>query len=113
MLEANSSQKRVRAVGFEGRARPTNSSFSPQHCLISHFILPRARYRGLNSTSSAMADVSKITLDMIRTDKPSQERRTKIVCTLGPACWDVENLGTCGIRSVFAHVYSLPSIYPA
>ena len=54
-----------------------------------------------------MADVSKITLDMIRSDKPAHERRTKIVCTLGPACWDVPNLGKCRTPSLCdpAHVY--------
>ena len=39
-----------------------------------------------------MADISKIDLALIRTDKNPSQRRTKIVCTLGPACWDVENL---------------------
>jgi len=39
-----------------------------------------------------MADVSKVSLDLLRTDKNPSTRRTKIVCTLGPACWSVENL---------------------
>lgn len=31
-------------------------------------------------------------LDHIRTEFPTSNRRTKIVCTLGPACWSVEGL---------------------
>ncbi len=39
-----------------------------------------------------MADLSLITLDLIREDKKPVDRKTKVVCTLGPACWSVENL---------------------
>lgn len=34
-----------------------------------------------------------ITLDMIKkTPENYQDRRTKIVCTVGPACWSKENI---------------------
>ena len=33
-----------------------------------------------------------ISLDLIRTIHNSSDRRTKVVCTLGPACWSVEGL---------------------
>jgi pyruvate kinase len=32
---------------------------------------------------------SSITLDTITLDTKAHLRRTKIVCTMGPACWDV------------------------
>ena len=37
-----------------------------------------------------------ITLDMIRTKESwdTSFRRTKIVCTIGPACWDIPQLET-------------------
>lgn len=35
-----------------------------------------------------------ITLDMVKRSTDEKARRTKIICTLGPACWDVENLET-------------------
>lgn len=34
-----------------------------------------------------------ITLDMVKTPPPTKERRTKIICTIGPASWSEENLG--------------------
>jgi len=37
----------------------------------------------------------RINLDLIRTDHHLLTRKTKIVCTLGPSCWSVENL--CGL----------------
>ncbi|CAM9687206.1 unnamed protein product [Chrysoparadoxa australica] len=36
---------------------------------------------------------SGITLDDIYTSPNTDRRKTKIICTLGPACWDVETLG--------------------
>ena len=39
-----------------------------------------------------MADLSLISLDLIRKDKEPLDRKTKVICTLGPACWSVENL---------------------
>jgi pyruvate kinase len=33
-----------------------------------------------------------ITLDIIREPHPKESRRTKIICTLGPACWSEEGL---------------------
>jgi hypothetical protein len=33
-------------------------------------------------------------LDHIRKDTHPENRRSKIVCTLGPACWSVEGLGS-------------------
>jgi pyruvate kinase len=35
-----------------------------------------------------------IDLDMIKRTNTSGARRTKIICTLGPACWAVEQLET-------------------
>ena len=34
----------------------------------------------------------KSSLDLIRTIHNSSDRRTKVVCTLGPACWSVDGL---------------------
>mmetsp|Transcript_55601 Transcript_55601/g.97432 ORF Transcript_55601/g.97432 Transcript_55601/m.97432 type:complete len:502 (-) Transcript_55601:187-1692(-) len=39
-----------------------------------------------------MATKYDITLEHIRNEFPTASRRTKIVCTLGPACWSVEGL---------------------
>ena len=36
---------------------------------------------------------SGISLDNIRVPTPVANRKTKIICTLGPACWSVEGLG--------------------
>jgi hypothetical protein len=33
-----------------------------------------------------------ITLESITTSHPVENRRTKIICTLGPACWEVDQL---------------------
>lgn len=33
-----------------------------------------------------------ITLDMVKRATDEKARRTKIICTLGPACWDVDKL---------------------
>lgn len=35
---------------------------------------------------------SNITLDSITSETDTSKRQTKIVCTLGPACWEVEQL---------------------
>ena len=35
---------------------------------------------------------SYITLDMVKRPTPTRDRRTKIVCTVGPACWSEENM---------------------
>jgi pyruvate kinase len=37
---------------------------------------------------------SRITLDTIKAPTRLGKRRTKVVCTLGPACWEVEQLET-------------------
>jgi hypothetical protein len=34
-----------------------------------------------------------INLDMVKSTPRTQERRTKIICTIGPASWSAENLG--------------------
>ena len=39
------------------------------------------------SLSGAIIDV-----DMITRDTKPKDRRTKIICTIGPACWEVEQL---------------------
>ncbi len=35
---------------------------------------------------------SNITLEKIKQKTDTMHRQTKIICTLGPACWDVEQL---------------------
>ena len=35
---------------------------------------------------------NKNAFDQIFADYPPSERMSKIICTLGPACWDTENL---------------------
>ena len=37
--------------------------------------------------------MSGITLDMVRSTHEGLKRKTKVFCTLGPACWSVEGLG--------------------
>jgi len=37
---------------------------------------------------------SFISLDMVKRTTNEQSRSTKIICTLGPACWEVEQLET-------------------
>lgn len=50
-----------------------------------------------------------ITIDTIKKETDEGKRRTKIVCTLGPACWEVEQLEElieCGMsvaRFNFSH----------
>ena len=57
----------------------------------------------------AAFDSGLITLDKIKAKTSTLERRTKIVCTLGPACWSEENIGKlmdCGMnvaRFNFSH----------
>lgn len=41
----------------------------------------------------AMITVPNITLGLIRSSHDYSKRKTKIVCTLGPACWSEEGLG--------------------
>lgn len=41
-----------------------------------------------------MATVYDITLSQIRAENPAKSRKAKIICTLGPACWSVEGLGS-------------------
>ena len=36
--------------------------------------------------------MSNITLHLIRGEKDSKSRKTKVICTLGPACWSVDGL---------------------
>jgi pyruvate kinase len=36
--------------------------------------------------------MTDISLDLIRAPRDISKRKTKIVCTLGPACWSVEGL---------------------
>ena len=50
-----------------------------------------------------------IDLAMITSKTDSSKRQTKIICTLGPACWEVEQLeslidcGLCVARFNFSH----------
>lgn len=39
-----------------------------------------------------MTPLTLCRLDQIRTLYPANDRRAKIICTLGPACWSVEGL---------------------
>jgi pyruvate kinase len=36
--------------------------------------------------------MTTITLDLIRSTPDISSRKTKVICTLGPACWSVEGL---------------------
>jgi hypothetical protein len=36
--------------------------------------------------------MSNIDLHLIRGEKDSKSRKTKVICTLGPACWSVDGL---------------------
>jgi pyruvate kinase len=38
--------------------------------------------------------MAEITLELIRAPRDGSKRKTKIICTLGPACWSVEGLGS-------------------
>ena len=50
-----------------------------------------------------------ISIDMVHRQTDVKNRRTKIVCTLGPACWSKEGLATlmdCGMNTArlnFSH----------
>jgi pyruvate kinase len=48
------------------------------------------------SNSSTIPHLSGglITLDMVKAKTAVSLRRTKIICTIGPACWDVPQLET-------------------
>ena len=37
-------------------------------------------------------NINNITLEQVRCDHDTTTRKTKIICTLGPACWSVEGL---------------------
>ena len=47
-----------------------------------------------NTSSTPRLHGGNITLDTIRRPTDVTKRRTKIVCTMGPACWSYEGLGT-------------------
>jgi pyruvate kinase len=47
-----------------------------------------------NTSSTPRLHGGYITLDMIRRRTDVGNRRTKIICTLGPACWSAEGLAT-------------------
>lgn len=47
-----------------------------------------------NTTNSPTLHGGYITLDMIRDKADVTNRRTKIVCTMGPACWSEAGLAT-------------------
>ena len=40
-----------------------------------------------------MSNYNNITLEQVRAANDVKARKTKIICTLGPACWSVEGLG--------------------
>eukprot|EP00934_Nitzschia_sp_Nitz4_P006889 Nitzschia sp. Nitz4//scaffold224_size33420//8754//11357//NITZ4_007887-RA/size33420-augustus-gene-0.40-mRNA-1//1//CDS//3329542641//6879//frame0 len=46
-----------------------------------------------NTSAVPMLAGSNITLDMVKKPVSVAERRTKIICTIGPASWSEENLG--------------------
>ena len=46
-----------------------------------------------NTSQVPMLRGGFITLDMVKTPPPTTQRRTKIICTIGPASWSPENLG--------------------
>lgn len=45
-----------------------------------------------NTGSTPTLHGAYITLDTVRRKTDVRNRRTKIICTLGPACWSEENL---------------------
>jgi len=47
-----------------------------------------------NTSSTPRLHGGNITLDTIRKPTDVGSRRTKIVCTMGPACWSEEGLAT-------------------
>ena len=46
-----------------------------------------------NTSEVPMLAGANISLDMVKTPPVTKERRTKIICTIGPASWSPENLG--------------------
>jgi len=47
-----------------------------------------------NTSSTPRLHGGNITLEMVRAPTDVRNRRTKIVCTMGPACWSEEGLAT-------------------
>ena len=46
------------------------------------------------SQSTGMLSGSLINIDLVKSTPDPRYRRTKIICTLGPACWEVDQLET-------------------
>lgn len=46
-----------------------------------------------NSSTTPALHGAQITLDSIMSETHTSNRRTKILCTMGPACWSKENIG--------------------
>jgi pyruvate kinase len=46
-----------------------------------------------NTSEVPMLRGGFINLDMVKIPPKTSERRTKIICTIGPASWSTENLG--------------------
>ena len=66
------------------------------HCL-DHQRQQRPHYqRNMISNTSAIPTLhgGQISLDRIKARTHTSNRRTKIVCTIGPACWSKENMAT-------------------
>lgn len=59
---------------------------------MSHIHSDQRRYSSGNALMQGLGKSTKITLETVLNQLPSEERRTKIVCTMGPSCWDVDKL---------------------
>lgn len=46
-----------------------------------------------NSSLTPALHGGQISLERIKAESSTDDRRTKIVCTLGPACWSEDSLG--------------------
>lgn len=53
-----------------------------------------------NTSEVPMLAGGFITLDMVMKPPNTKERRTKIICTIGPASWSEENLGKLMVRVI-------------